>query len=480
MRFIHGQTLREAVAKLHDREKAKPADPLEWLRLLQAFLSICNAVSYAHSRGVIHRDLKPENVVLGEFGEVLVLDWGLAKTSDTIDERSTPVDLTKSIASVHTTISGHVLGTPAYMSPEQAEGRVDLIDARTDVYGLGAILFEMLTGSPPHLHGDSRNLIERIIREPTPLVRAITPDASRPLNDICAHAMAKLRGDRYPTAADLARDVQRYLADEPVSVHREYLRARIGRLIRRHRLKFAMAAAAGIVLLISSTVGLVIWHDHRMRTRQEAADRLVRVTNSAEADEKLAMNELQAGNYSPVDNILSRAVGRLVDKPELAPLYQRIKGRYDRLHRISQFYKLANETERLEFFELDDRAEQTCTAALATFNILGEPKWFDHLPDADLTDAQRGRIREEVLRQLLLLSACARSRGSRAGRIRKRRARFAMRSCRWKRRTACVARNRRACSKRFADWGWEDSRRRRFRCCRRSNRPDRRTFIFLA
>ena len=405
MRFIHGRTLHVALVDYHERRAAGAADPIEWLRLLQAFASICNAVSYAHSRGVIHRDLKPENVVLGEFGEVLVLDWGLAKLGDSPDERSAPVDLSAAIADSQATISGHVVGTPAYMSPEQAEGLVELFDARTDVYGLGAILFAILTGRPPHHGDDSAQVLERIVAEPTPEARAVAPTAPRALSAICAHAMAKSRDSRYPLVAELARDFQRYLADEPVSVHREPLGERTLRLARRHRIKVATAAAAAIALLISGGVGFMIWHENQARVRQEAADRLVRVRTTSEADEAFALAELQRGDYSPVDEILSRAVKRLADKPELADLYQRIKGRYDRLRSVSQFYRLSTETERLAFFEYDDRAERTCTAALATFNVLADPQWSDHLPDADLTDVQRSRLREEVLRQLLMQSA---------------------------------------------------------------------------
>ena len=243
MRFVHGQTLRDAVADYHRRRRSGHDDPVEWLRLLQAFVSICNAVSYAHSRGVIHRDLKPDNVLLGAFGEVLVLDWGLAKTGDTKDEHLTPIDVSET-ASLHTTLSGRILGTPAYMAPEQAEGLIELVDERTDVYGLGAILFEVLTGRPPHLYGDTADIIGQIIRDPTPLPRSVDSATPRALDAICAAAMAKERSRRYPAAEELAQDMQRYLADEPVSVYREPLIARAGRFIRHHRTKVAFAAAA--------------------------------------------------------------------------------------------------------------------------------------------------------------------------------------------------------------------------------------------
>ena len=136
MRFVHGQTLRDAVADYHRRRRSGHDDPVEWLRLLQAFVSICNAVSYAHSRGVIHRDLKPDNVLLGAFGEVLVLDWGLAKTSDTKDEHLTPIDVSETAASTRRSAAASS-ARPLTWLPNKPKGRIELVDERTDVYGLG-------------------------------------------------------------------------------------------------------------------------------------------------------------------------------------------------------------------------------------------------------------------------------------------------------------------------------------------------------
>src|SRR5262249_31702926 len=143
MRIIRGRTLSDAIKDYHQKRTNDRAGMLDLVGLLTAFVGVCNAVAYAHSRKVIHRDLKPQNVVLGDFGEVIVLDWGLAKLVDR-PEHSEPLP---SVAlgegdARDPTLQGQVLGTPAYMAPEQAEGRLDRVDHRSDIYGLGSILYE--------------------------------------------------------------------------------------------------------------------------------------------------------------------------------------------------------------------------------------------------------------------------------------------------------------------------------------------------
>lgn len=132
MRLVRGQMLREAIADYYRRRQAGNEDPLARPKLLQAFMCVCQAIGYAHSHGVLHRDLKPDNVVLGRFGEVVVLDWGLAKLIADRDAEASVLELGED-ARTEETRSGKALGTPAYMAPEQADGRIDLIDRRTDV-----------------------------------------------------------------------------------------------------------------------------------------------------------------------------------------------------------------------------------------------------------------------------------------------------------------------------------------------------------
>ncbi len=149
MRFVGKRTLADAITEYHDRCQAGKCDPLILHRLLTAFLGVCQAIAYAHSRGVIHRDLKPENVGLDNFGQVMVLDWGLAKVVDDSDLSSQlSGDVELSGEALAETLAGEVIGTPLFMSPEQAAG--ESVSQQADIYGLGAILFAILTGDAPH------------------------------------------------------------------------------------------------------------------------------------------------------------------------------------------------------------------------------------------------------------------------------------------------------------------------------------------
>lgn len=280
MRFIRGRTLTDAVRAYHEKRAAGRAGPLEQAALLNAFVATCNAVAYAHSRGVIHRDLKGQNVVLGDFGEVVVLDWGFAKVLGRTDD---PVEAAPAVPAEEAgpghTVPGQVIGTPAYMAPEQAEGRADRIDRRTDVYGLGAILYELLTGRPP-FPGAEVGEVLRQVREVEPArPRQVCAGVPRALEAVCLRALAKEPDKRYASAGELAREVQRWLADEPVEAYPEPVAARLGRWARRHQ-----ALSAGLaVLLASAVVGTVV-------VREEWARNEVRV----QAAEKVAETERKA------------------------------------------------------------------------------------------------------------------------------------------------------------------------------------------
>ncbi|MGE3806963.1 MAG: protein kinase [Gemmataceae bacterium] len=269
MRLVRGQTLWDAIVGYHRRRREQAADPLELPRLLNNFIDVCQALAYAHNRGVIHRDLKPENILLGEFGEVVVLDWGLAKLKDQ-EEVGATLTLTDS-GNPNVTMAGHVLGTPAYMAPEQAQGRLDDLDARTDIYGLGAILFDILTGEPPHPGDDVREVVSKVAYSATPRVRSVDPAVPGPLEAICARAMAFERSDRYQTARELADDVERWLAGEPVSVYPEPLTQQLARWGRKHRTFVASTAALTLTAVVALTIGVVLLTREKDRTASAQA-----------------------------------------------------------------------------------------------------------------------------------------------------------------------------------------------------------------
>jgi PAS domain S-box-containing protein len=212
MRFVRGRTLTSAIKAYHAKRLAGPAEPLELVALLTAFAAVCNTVAYARSQSVLHRDLKGDNVMLGDFGEVIVLDWGLAKRIDRPDEEAvdTSAASLEEMQDAGLTIQGEIIGTPAYMAPEQAEGRLDQIDQRTDIYGLGAMLYEILTGRPPFVGSNTLEVLKKAIRgDPAP-PRDLCPEVPPALEEVCLKALARDPAERFARAEELAHEIQRW------------------------------------------------------------------------------------------------------------------------------------------------------------------------------------------------------------------------------------------------------------------------------
>lgn len=209
MRLVRGRTLVQASRAYHDKRQAGEADPLGLVALLSALVAVCNTVAYAHSRGVIHRDLKGENVLLGDFGEVIVLDWGVAKLLGESEEEGTgqPVGW-QTAAPADQTIQGDIVGTPAYMAPEQAEGRLDLIDRRTDIYGLGAILYEILTARPPFAGSSTVEVLDRVLHGELVSPRHFWAEVPQTLEAICMKALSRDPAARFASASALGQEIQ--------------------------------------------------------------------------------------------------------------------------------------------------------------------------------------------------------------------------------------------------------------------------------
>lgn len=274
MKFVKGMTLREVLEQL--RQKNPDIIALYPLRrLLLIFLRVCDAVAFAHSKGVIHRDLKPENIMLGDFGEVLVMDWGLAKQlgkkeitkSGTI--RLTPSE--KSNKGAHT-LAGIIVGTPHFMAPEQAHAETDKIDARSDIYALGGILFNILTLRPPRVGDTSEEMLEhaRTGTIPTPVSFNLPkvreehgipdllhcpgqhiPDS---LSAVVMKALESERADRYQTATELKNDVDAWMSGFATVAEHAGIFKQMTLLVNRHKAVASSILASVVIILILSTV----------------------------------------------------------------------------------------------------------------------------------------------------------------------------------------------------------------------------------
>jgi formylglycine-generating enzyme required for sulfatase activity/tRNA A-37 threonylcarbamoyl transferase component Bud32 len=292
MRFIRGQTLQEAIARFH--ATTKPDRHLALRQLLSRFVAVCNTMAYAHSRGVIHRDLKPANIMLGGFGETLVVDWGLAKRVDGSGEGEIRdedrITTSRPDQDEGATATGDVLGTPAFMSPEQASGRPDLVGPASDIYSLGATLYAVLTGRPPFTGQNMGEVFHNLQRGVLSPPRQVRPDTPRALDAICLKAMAHTPAARYTTALDLAADLERWLADEPVTAYREPLLVRQARWRRRHKTK----VAAFVVLVITALVvgGLAAVVAGREQAKAQAHGRVEALRDAATAAVPVVLADL--------------------------------------------------------------------------------------------------------------------------------------------------------------------------------------------
>lgn len=240
MKLIEGQSLRSLIEALHASQEPRTGLP----SLLRILCQVCQAVSYAHERGAIHRDLKPDNIMVGQFNQVWVVDWGLAKLENEPAPRSSPAEATKQRIVANdppfVTQAGQVCGTPVYMAPEQARGRTDQITPRVDVYSAGAVLFEILSGRPPYAGLSNDEVLDGLRAGRTPVPAEGAFPIPGPLRSIMHKAMAPNPLDRYQTAQMLAADLQRWMDGRPVLAHRETWFERLSRFGSRYRAAIAI------------------------------------------------------------------------------------------------------------------------------------------------------------------------------------------------------------------------------------------------
>ncbi len=270
MKLIEGMSMTEAIATLHNETLSSQERQTSLRNLLRQLISVCNAVHYAHGKGVLHRDLKPQNIMIGENGEAYVVDWGLAKVAKQLDEDNTSNGAV--VEGKSSTMVGNVLGSPAYMSPEQAAGQHSSCDERTDVYGLGATLYTLLTNEVPKAESqlDSKKL-------ESPLRNAVVP-SSNAIWSICRKAMSKDKADRYPSASQLATDIEHYLSYQQVRAHAESTSQKLLRMVRRYPgIVSALFAALLVTTVIVGASATAINRERAIAIRNELAEQDARL-----------------------------------------------------------------------------------------------------------------------------------------------------------------------------------------------------------
>jgi serine/threonine protein kinase len=296
MRRVSGRPLDELIMRAKNLE--------ERLALLPNVLAATDAIGHAHRRGVIHRDLKPANILVGDLGETVVIDWGLAKVvgeeeppppsfepprvTDPSGPASWPGREVPSAGDSLKTQIGSVFGTPGFMAPEQARG--DELDPRSDVYALGATLYQLLAGKPPVAGSSATEVIASTMTKRVPSLAKVAPAAPPELATIIDKALSFEADERYPDAGALAEDVRRFLTGQLVAAHRYTRRQRLARFAKRHRAALLVAALAATAVAVLSWVSV-----HRILTERDAAtsarseaerQRAVADTKAAEARQR--------------------------------------------------------------------------------------------------------------------------------------------------------------------------------------------------
>ena len=309
MQLVNGKALQDMLKECKTLE--------DRLKLLPNFLDVCNAIAFAHTRGVVHRDLKPLNVMIGEFGETLTIDWGIAKVKGAQDvhagefaERANAFRVGDTQASTKTAY-GQAMGSPYFMPPEQAAGKIDEVDERADIYALGAILYVYLTGNPPYKEMKVMEFLDKCQSVDPKPIRAQQPDAPAELIAICERAMARKREDRYQNALELRDEVEKFINGGLVAAYKYTFKELFKRWVRKHWKILATAAAgvvAFLVLAVMSYIAVTIQRDEAIFQRGRAEEARVQAeTDLYFANTSLAQRSIDSAQAAAARALLAVA-----------------------------------------------------------------------------------------------------------------------------------------------------------------------------
>jgi serine/threonine-protein kinase len=378
MPLVRGRTLAEIIGSLHAGEP-------EWSlpRVLSVLLVVCDAVASAHAKGVIHRDLKPGNVMVGRFGEVYVMDWGLARVMNETDRRDIRLrEVVEPQSSVHSgrsdlagedpdspliTMDGDVVGTPAYMAPEQARGEVERVGPRADVYAAGAMLYHAIAGEMPYVGRSrrisSRTVLARVLDGPPRPLLEVKPGAPAELVAICEQAMAREPEDRYPGMRELAADLRAFLEVRVVRAYGGGTWTELGKWVRRNR---ALAAAgAGLVLALLAGLGVSLSFrksagEHAARAEAgftaslDAVDQMMLRVAEARLDQVPGAEQVRRQLLQDARQLYERFLAEQGNRPELLARVARTHFELAKMHRLLGELDDAEKQGRIGIARYDD------------------------------------------------------------------------------------------------------------------------------
>ncbi len=316
MKWLQGTTLSTALREYHAMQPSREKDR-RFRELLVRYHQVCQTLAYAHQQGVIHRDLKPANVMLGQFGETIVLDWGLAKRiqerpeegpaiANTFQEAPISHVPTDESDSFHQTQQGAIMGTAAYMSPEQARGELSKVGMHSDVFSLGILLYEIVSGDSPFRAPTTHEILSSVAQADYKPLRRLNPNTPRALAAIVDRSLQRDPEERYPTAAELANDIESYLAGDSVSAFPEPWWLRMDRVIGKHKAVFRIAFVA--LVAISTVALLSVATIHRSREAERQAKHLAQHESAQKAQ---ALEREQRAHYQ--SNLQLKAARNAVD-----------------------------------------------------------------------------------------------------------------------------------------------------------------------